>query len=213
MRPPSKTVPKKIKATAKNKEVHFRSPDECHNYSKDHKRYFIRELGCDIDYHELQRGCLAFDKWVEKIATPTYKKTFFSYYNVIHEEGRLPSSEYYARQIVKDKKVQHKLARCFIVKKDIKDVPLPRDQKHRQAFEHLFKKVWPRTFDFSTVQRGSARIMATLKKSIETCLVYRLWYRQECVINCSSTIDTTSHDKFLLVLQVLLAYIEMDAVS
>lgn len=192
--------------TAKN--IKFKTPRECHSYSTEHTLFF-REIGCEKDYHKLPHGCLKFDDWVGKIATPDYKTEFFSYYEVISKDVRLPAPEYYTRKIVTDNEVQTRLARCFIVQKDWSEVPQPRDQVERKAFEMLFKRVWPTTFDYSAIQRGSVRTMKLLRKSIETCISYRVWYRKECVLQCSSTLDTKSHDHFLLILQILLAYIKV----
>lgn len=212
MRPPKKkSVPKNVKIAAKH--VQFKTLDDCHTHSAEHKNYFFRHLGCDKDYHELPQGCLGFDKWVETVATPAYKRTFFSYYEIISKDVRLPAPEYYTRKVVTDPEVQHRLARCFIVQKDWGEVPLPTNPAKRKTFETLFKRVWPKSFDYSTIQRGSTRTMKLLKQSIKTCISYRIWFRKECVVQCSPTIDTKSHDHFLLILQILLAYIEVSSLD
>ena len=212
MRAPKARVPKSVKVTAKNKDIEFSKLEDCHTFSTDRKTYFRRRV-CSKDYRELPGACLPFDNWVKQIATPSYKKYFFTYYEVISKDVRLPAPEYYTRKIVTDKAVQRTLARCFIVQKDLNSIPLPRDPKKRQAFETLFKRKWPRSFEYSSIQRGSVRTMKILKKSIESCIAYRLWFRRECVLGCSATIDTESHDKFLLILQVLLAYIDVDSLD
>lgn len=198
-------MPKMVKRIAKE-GIKFKKLRDCHDYSTCHKIYF-RKMGCFRDYHELPEGCLGFDIWVEKVSTSDYKKEFFTYYKIISEE-RLLSPEYYTQNIVTDTVVQNRLERCVIMRKDWNSVPKPRDPKERQAFERLFKRVWPPVFDYnSPKQRGSVRTMESLRNSIETCITYRLWFREECVRQCSPLVDTFGHDQFLLILQILLAKI------
>jgi hypothetical protein len=206
MRAPRQT-PRKVSAKQKRKapnaktRQHVTVPKIVKEIAKTSQK-----LGCFKDYHELPEGCSQFDTWISDIATPLYKTEFFKYYEVI-SNSRLPAPEYYTRKIVTDVETLHKLERCIIRQKDWNSVTLPRDPVDRKAFERLFKRSWPRSVEYSAVQRGSTRTITNLKKSIECCITYRLWFRKECVRRCSPLIDTTGHDKFFLILQVLLAYI------
>ena len=64
-----------------------------------HRTHFI--LHCDDD-----RACMVFDNWVESIATRPYKKTFFTYYEVV---GRTPSVHVYTDGLITNPSVTNVL--------------------------------------------------------------------------------------------------------
>jgi hypothetical protein len=212
MRPPKQRLPKPskspklVRSVLKNKNITFGKPKECWNHSTTHIEFF-KELGCFNDYHKLIEGCKLFDEWIEKFATKDYRKTFFNFYDIISKDGRLPGPEYYTKDIIIDETTQRTLSRCFIVKKDIEEVELPKRANDRRKFTSLFGK-WPETFNVDFVKHGNKRNLQKVKSIIQTCTEYRIWFRNICVRKCSSNISTHSHDKFLLILQILLAKLE-----
>lgn len=68
---------------------------------------------------------------------------------------------------------------------------------------------WPDAFDANTLAKTGHQKQILLK-SIEMCFTRRIEFRSKCVVSCSKKIDTQSHDKFIVILQITRAQIITD---
>lgn len=190
-------APRAVKSSAKVTTHEFKKPADCWQQSTQHKHHFVGTLQCDKSYHDDKHACLALDRWISKVAGAKYKTTFFSYYDVVHP-GRTPLHTYvYTKGLVTDRPTLERL-RLYSVKK----VEFSTVRHQEQEFKRLFFS-WPPTFTLDpnlTLQQKRS-----LKKAVEACVERRVWYRQKCVLECSTKLDTRSHDKFILILQILRA--------
>ena len=170
---------------------------ECWNQSKIHKKHFLDHLDCvEIQrYHTHNNGCQLFDKLIARWAGETYNATFFGFYTI---KGIKPPVHTYTTDLVKDKKLLRKLAELVLIK------------KYPDEFGHLPEEYddWPIQFDLQSVyaimfEEDAKEMLA----SIGSCIQRRLLFRNACIRACCKRIDTTTHDNFLLILQILRARI------
>lgn len=173
----------------------FPSLDKCWEQSSEHRRYFLRMGNCKAlrDYHEQQIACLPFDNLVARWATENLKTRFFTFYRVV---GRTPVLQTYVGGIIDetDRRTLKKFSDLAIVKKlpeEVDNIPAPYND-------------WPVHFTFeSVVMLGSVEERDEMRKAVEACMKRRLLFRNLCVKSCNMQIDTTSHDTFLLILNIL----------
>jgi len=123
---------------------------------------------------------MVFDKWVESIATLWYRRSFFTYYEVV---GRTPSVYAYTKGLITNPQMIESLTYILVRKKGQNQIQGVPDEYH----------TWPNSFDFEP-QHFDAMYYEKLLNSINACIKRRIFYRQRCVLECSKTFDTTGHD-------------------
>lgn len=181
------------------------TPSSCWDQSREHRRYFKDVLKCDKSYHLDRYACLSFDRWVGRIAGDEYKTSFFSYYTTY--PARITELRHCTTGVIEERRILSKIRQYNIVRKEVHDVNAPNDPVLRRKFTQRFY-TWPSSFTFdSTTTRAQLK---NLKKSIEACINRRTWFRKACILNCSKTIDTKSHDHILVILQILRARLVID---
>ena len=164
---------------------------ECWKQTITHRKHFIDLLHCEQDYHRDDRACMIIDNWVQSIATRPYRKTFFTYYEVV---GRTPSVHVYTDGLITNPSVIESLTYILIRKKGPNQIQGVPAEYHN----------WPNNFDFEPQHFETMNYNKVLN-SINACIQRRIFHRQRCVVECSKRFDTTGHDVFLLMLQTLRA--------
>lgn len=187
-------IPRVVVQSARTPAERFKKPNECWNQSSLHHKYFIQTLKCDKDYHEDKNACKVFDNWIAKVAGLRYKKVFFNYY-FVNPTSRPPSPQFYTSGIISDQSLLNRIATFSITRQPpgmVANLP----EMYAQ---------WPADFTFEHDVFLSPTNKKRMKCAIEACIKRRVWFRKECVLNCSKDLDTKSHEQFLLILQILRA--------
>ena len=169
----------------------------CWTQDKEHRRHFISHLNCPEkqQYHHNARACKPFDDLVERWAGE-YKASCFSFYKIV---GNKPMVSTYTEDVVTSKKLIRDLATRFhLVLRPLNEVNVAEDSYSEWPDHFTLQAVFPVTFDGDREE---------ILKAIESCIKRRILFRNACVRSCCKRIDTTSHDSFLLVLQILRARI------
>jgi hypothetical protein len=146
------------------------------------------------NYHGGNGACKVFDDAVENMAGAANRLTFFSYYRV---PGRKPDPDLYLYGLVEARRLK-RFAVLQILLRFPHDIPIiPREYA---SWSTTFSIEY--TFDISNPQRRGLMLDA-----IESCIDHRILFRNVCIRTCKKPIDTSSHDEFLLMLQILRARI------
>ena len=185
-----------IRQQAKRQYEGFPDLHTCWEQSKYHKKNFLDHLDCKQRemYHRNVQGCKQFDDMIENIAGDSkYRLTFFNFYKI---RGNVPPLKTYTNGLIKNKSVVESLANnVYIIKK-----------KRGEIYQEIPKEYdnWPGHF---TLEASKAFIFpedrTEVQQSIANCILRRTMFRNACIKDCNSRIDTRSHDVFLLILQVL----------
>jgi hypothetical protein len=146
------------------------------------------------NYHGVNDACRLFDDAVANMAGAANRRTFFSYYRV---PGRKPDPELYLYGPVEARRLQ-RFAVLQILLRFPHDIPIipPEYASWSTTFSTEY------IFDISNPQRRGLMLDA-----IESCIDRRILFRNVCIRTCNKRIDTSSHDEFLLMLQILRARI------
>lgn len=186
----------------------FPFPAACWKDNKLNRAIFMGNRKCHkIDYHNESKGCLPFDDMIENMTTEEYRTTLFHYYEITSPENLPSKPRYIEREMTRNSSEIYNLSKYAIVKKTLIELQsgIPDD------FEELPKIIDP---DIILQQYGKTnkrqREMLKKKKEtllihIENCLQRRLYFRKQCLKDCSLVIDTRSHDKQIFILQILRA--------
>ena len=186
-----KNIPSVIRKQSRKLYKDFPDTGACWEQSPAHIKHFIDHLKCpEIErYHLRVRACKPFDDFVANWAnSDDYRITFFTYYEIV---GVKPAKKVYTEGLVTSSQEINRLAEMDIRKKR-------RDQI--EGVPPLYES-WPVHFNLPLENRDD------LLAAIEACIERRLQFRNACIRDCCTRLDTGSHDIFLLILQILRAVI------
>ncbi len=195
--------PAEVRRAANKRYPGFPDEEECWEQSKTHRDYFLKYLDCahKSNYHHDMRGCKPFDDLLTRWATTRgLARSFFTHYNIL---GRPPRGDFrYLSGLISDRSLLTRYSQCSLRKKlnaEYRDGDLP-------PVQHAG---WPLNFNlFDSYFDDEERAEAL--EAVEKCITRRIMFRNACVKACSTKNDTESHDKFLLILQILRAQLVVD---
>lgn len=195
-RPSLKLPGRNIRKKSTSRFPGFPDIKECWEQSREHQRYFLQYLNCNQrkDYHDHVNACKPFDDMIERWASVPFKRTFFLHYTIV---GRVPRSTDYLDGLVHDRRLLQRYSACSLRKR------LTSSYRNAALIPPILGD-WPLNFNLFDLFLSDNEREEVLE-SVEMCIERRIVFRNACVKACCTKSDTTTHDQFLLILQILRA--------
>lgn len=197
----SEMIPTKITRRNRYRFPGFYDKDavrRCWKQTSDHEEHFVSNLKCPklCEYHTDKMGCELFDDMVQEMphVGAGHRENFFNYYKIT---GTVPHKRFYLKELVQAQ---------YLSKFNLGLVRIPADELNGNPPRNYNK--WPSTFEIDSFSDANPQIgERNILLYIERCIRRRLRCRNTCVVSCNGLIDTATHDKFVLILQILRARI------